>query len=381
MAKFFRGIDYDTLEEGAELTLIYEHRDVSGDEQNNSREEKTTHTIYAGDDGLYIVDEVTEFDETKTIQRRIITPDILETLKEQNHTDYRYALFTGEVDFSNYEFPSERLVSFEHVIFSGEAKFNDAKFTYRVIFKDATFGNKANFLLAKFSDVVIFVDAIFSGKAEFRYVKFVKGAWFNLVNIKNTLDFDGASIYFININNLKLVDKYATLSLMSASIDRIVLDKLTLFAHNGANRETFNVLKNLALKQNDQIKALDFHTLEMERYYLDLQSEKGRITEKIILWFEKNVSYFGTDYIRPFMIYLIWAYISYSFILNFSGQWACAESFITYLSPVSYDLVKVFGKSYTTSLGVGLFFLIYKITQFVLIYEIIKSFRMYSRRL
>jgi uncharacterized protein YjbI with pentapeptide repeats len=78
------------------------------------------------------------------------------------------------------------------------------------------------------------------------------------------------------------------LDLEHAIIDRIEYGNTKFSADK---RETFLTLKNVALKQHDQIKALEFHTQEYQSHYEKLNWNNA---DKWILGFENSVSYFAT---------------------------------------------------------------------------------------
>jgi hypothetical protein len=46
----------------------------------------------------------------------------------------------------------------------------------------------------------------------------------------------------------------------------------------------------MALKQKDNIKALDFYVLEMDKYFLELEFFSKNFFDKIILFFEKHLN-------------------------------------------------------------------------------------------
>ena len=102
-------------------------------------------------------------------------------------------------------------------------------------------------------------------------------------------------VYFYGVNFSELVNftfgvfnkrfilscvKLENLSLKGVVINSI--DCIDIEIINAANRETFLVLKNAAIKQNDSIKALEFHTKEYNKYLEELKTKnKEEITELI----------------------------------------------------------------------------------------------------
>jgi 23S rRNA A2030 N6-methylase RlmJ len=73
--------------------------------------------------------------------------------------------------------------------------------------------------------------------------------------------------------------------------------------HGNHCREPFLTLKNAALKQHDQIKALEFHTQEYQTHFKNLEWAKEDRGNKFILGFEYLVSNFGTNVWRSLVSY------------------------------------------------------------------------------
>jgi hypothetical protein len=80
-------------------------------------------------------------------------------------------------------------------------------------------------------------------------------------------------------------------SSVDSSSDGVKINTTVKYCFNADKRETFLTLKNVALKQHDQIKALEFHTQEYQSHYEKLNWNNA---DKWILGFENSVSYFAT---------------------------------------------------------------------------------------
>ena len=268
---------------------------------------------------------------------------------------------------------------FSYCIFLEEATFNDVTFEKEADFEGATFKEKADFSNAVFKESAYFSGAIFEKEAVFNMTIFNQEFAFNEINKgQEQKDFE-------------LDLKYAYI--------KQGMDYTGTVIHKAKNRETFLILKNSAIKNNDQVKALEFHTKEMEQYKADLQkpNQKAKWSDKAILWFEEKTSYFGTDPLRAILylsgLNLLWIFF---FTITISGFYN-----ITYIDSITLidyninpfhlfsnvnDKVLENEETLTNRAVIGLLLLstlnlLKNILTAILIYETIKSFRKYSRRL
>jgi len=102
------------------------------------------------------------------------------------------------------------------------------------------------------------------------------------------------------------------------------------------------------------------------------------VLDRFILTFECCTSAFGTSAIRSIGSFVFIVILFYVSINGFNYD---ARTIVDFASPLSYDIDKIFRRSDDVSdVGRYLFFL-YKILQVALIYEMIKSFRKFSRTL
>jgi hypothetical protein len=98
------------------------------------------------------------------------------------------------------------------------------------------------------------------------------------------------------------------------------------------NRETFLTLKNVALKQNDQIKALEFHTQEYQIHLKALRENKTNknLSDRFVLTFESWVSAFGTNVILSIMSFVGVVILFYVLINGFNYD---AKTIVDFVSP------------------------------------------------
>ena len=255
---------------------------------------------------------------------------------------------------------------------------------------------KQNFDKSQFTKEATFNGAKFMDSTSFKFAKFESRFILDEVNKddENKLDF----------------------SKFELDLTSTIADDISYSNHNitkVADRNTWLTLKQAAIKQNDHISALEFHKKEMEQYKQDLKkssenSKKNRILKlfngaRLILLFEQWASDFGTNALRSvlwiilitlfFEASLFWyLYINYD-AQQFNISWASfINSYLYSLNPIKHinDILSPYMTSKTpsdlinNSFGIALFGVanfIKNIVVGVLIYETIKSFRRFSRKL
>ena len=271
------------------------------------------------------------------------------------------AIFNEKAAFTNVTFKEE--VSFDSAQFTKYAKFDRVKFNKETSFNLATFNKNVTFNGAEFSGEVEFLDTIFNDGVDFRGQRvrtasnnksFTGDLCINMNNHQNAIfhqldnfmkhSYSFAMTIFHKITNsaklviLLIIPTYAKVStdilylpkfskkvdftgaifnnllnfsgveninldLKHTIIDRMEYDN-TKFSSD--NRETFLTLKNVALKQNDQIKALEFHTQEYQIHLKALRENKTNknLSDRFVLTFESWVSAFGTNVILSIMSFV-----------------------------------------------------------------------------
>ncbi|CAC9652869.1 pentapeptide repeat-containing protein [bacterium endosymbiont of Bathymodiolus sp. 5 South] len=261
--------------------------------------------------------------------------------------------------------------NFGGVKFNNGVSFNSAKFIKYASFATAKFNDEVSFNLAKFNKNVAFggtefngkvnsVETIFNDRVDFIATRFSKKVDFTSAIFNNVLNFSG----------VKSID----IDLKHAIIDRIEYGNVEF---KSDNRKTFLTLKNVALKQHDQIKALEFHAQEYQSHLKALRENKTtkNLSDKLVLTFESWVSAFGTSTIRSIISLVVIVMLFYFLINGFNYD---AKTMVNFASPLSYDIDKIF--TFVSDIDRYLFFF-YKILQVVFIYEMVKSFRKFSRTL
>ncbi len=293
--------------------------------------------------------------------------------------DFKNSIFKEDSNFSRSIFKKEAIFTGSN--FQKFVKFNGSQFKKEANFRETIFYKNADFIDAIFSEKTYFREAIFTKNVDFRYAHFMDNVSFRQVVFIQDVNFEYTVfekfLSFGQVNTRKC-DQFK-LNLKSSQIQAI--DYTDTNIEHAANRETFLILKNLALKQQDQIKALDFHVQEMEKYR---QSLSWKNLNMWLLSFEKVVSYYGTQPVIP-LICIIVLNLSMTFALIYFDYF-CLEEFVKYflhfLNPTS-SIQKIF--SDLDHLKYINFFeplnSFKNILDIVLFYELVKSFRKFSRKL
>jgi hypothetical protein len=239
------------------------------------------------------------------------------------------------------------------VEFNKETSFKHAAFNENVVFSGAKFSGEVNFVGTVFNDIVDFkiIKYIYTSNKVDPTPSFSKKVDFTSAIFNDVLDFSGVK----NIN----------IDLKHAIIDRIEYGNVEF---KSDNRETFLTLKNVAFKQHDQIKALEFHTQEYQTHLKALRKNKTtkNLSDRLVLTFEYLVSNFGTNVWRSLVSLLVLTAVFYLVINRCNLD---TESLVKFILPTSYDIDTVF--SFGVEWWGRWLFLLYKILQFVMIYEVV----------
>ena len=310
---------------------------------------------------------------------------------------FRSATFEGDAYFRNAKFAQETI--FRNVKFEKEAYFRKVVFKEKANFFKAIFHQEVKFFGVSFHRDAYFYGSAFYEKVGFQGAKFEKEANFREAIFAQKADFEKMVVkgqfIFTGVNKAKEQEHF-TLDLKLAQIEGMSYADTNI--NRADNRETFLILKSLALKNSDQVKALEFHTKEMEQYKNELKKDaKVKWSDSLILWFEETTSYFGTNPLRAisylvglnlvwilFFIITLWGWYDITYIDGMSLMDYHINP-LHLFSNVSDEVLKHHG-TLTILEVVGLLLLsllnfIKNILTAILIYEVIKSFRKYSRKL
>jgi hypothetical protein len=104
--------------------------------------------------------------------------------------------------------------------------------------------------------------------------------------------------------------QFRSICILNSNLSRIVYAGITWCPNISSNdsmsfsqlRETYKQLKNVAIKQNDKPEELKFHSLEMVSYAKELSTDRRRIGDKFILWFNSITNENGQTWIKPIIL-------------------------------------------------------------------------------
>ncbi len=358
--------------------------------------------------------------------------------KEAN---FLFATFTEQADFSNATFTEQ--ANFSFATFTEQANFSDATFKEKANFISATFKEKANFSFATFTEQANFEyatfteqanfrSATFTEKADFRYVTFEEKANFEYVTFEKEVSFNFEELNEVELNfeNSLFCDNVVFfLNTFSTDKTKLNLNLISIVILNenkfnfndnfvkalsnseGSQRETYRIFKNTMINRHSNIYALDMHKKEYSKYLSEINKKWS--TEYIILYFEKKVSEFGTNVLKSIFYWIVTLYLfaalitivgiglkpdikhsisNYEIKLENESMNILVENkstddlnkkIIMYATqPISIFSDNSFLREYDVVIMLILLCLNFSKTIFLgaLTYEIIKSFRKYSRK-
>lgn len=206
--------------------------------------------------------------------------------------DYWPSSFENSVNFSHTRF--EKHTTFWGLNFSGSAHFCYSNFKKGVDFEESVFNGELNFF-----------ESIISGDANFKHVECKKkvNAWdltclgdisFEWANFREKVNFSEMKVEngAANFHGTNFGGNAYFYTGIFHSIDLIksVIEKGVYFLDakiENANRETWRIIKNEFLKQNNRIESLKYHALEMRQYEIELFG-KGKLSKfKVIRFFHE----------------------------------------------------------------------------------------------
>lgn len=277
-----------------------------------------------------------------------------------NKFSFQNSIFVNAKFFVSF---GQRVYNLKNCIFRNSICFKGEDYTSKADFSNSIFLEDVRFKNAKFRKNVAFSDCIFHKKLDLSLAKFDENVYFNRSIFKNKLDLSS-----VEIKNILFLpnEKMNKLDLKNSTIERLkCIDVKNI---NSDNRETFQILKGLLIKQSDNILALDSYTKEMEQHYQDLKWPKNPIN-KFLLGFERIISNFGTSPLHTIASLFVLHFFIGSFMYDCPKYIDSVYQSITDISPLKerfYNGWLILGKN---------------ILNYILIYELIKSFRKYSRKL
>ncbi len=227
--------------------------------------------------------------------------------------------FAGFVDFSNCEFEE-----FDSSSYYGGVSFKHATFKHHVTFWRRSFSKTANFFSSAFLEGADFRECQFHGLLEFNHINvrggaldFQEATFENKVNawdIECTEDISFRRSNFrdkVNMTDLIVRNGLADFTganfegnayfydseIHTLNLERTVIEKSLFFlgaSIDDANRESYRVLKNEFIKQNNHLESRIYRYREMDQFdrdhFSERESSRGRPYEDRFIILANRVS-------------------------------------------------------------------------------------------
>lgn len=177
----------------------------------------------------------------------------------------------------------KQAAKFDQTVFKGVVDFHSTVFETPVCFYQTEFHNTAIFGKATFQEIVVFAYIRIGLNLALQYAEIKKGI--NLAYI-NFVDKGSLELFEINIKDFASHPRKDV-----GTFDGIYnWDKITHIQ----KQETFRILKNQALQQNNKVQALEYHANEMEAYRQVLKSSSPYFDkDRVILGFNRVTNGYG----------------------------------------------------------------------------------------
>ena len=258
-------------------------------------------------------------------------------------------------------------------IFKGSFTFYASSVLGGATFIRALFFNTVNFQGSKLQDEFILAGGLFLGEthlnASFRNID-MQNLFFGTNFILDIHRAKISKISFFVDGNMEI--PYHIFISSFKNKPSCFIGMLNLKEHNINNRGTANVLKNLALENRDQISALKFNSLEYNKHYKSLKWTKKDISDKFLLLAEREVSNYGESIIKSVTIFILF---------NFSVFLYTKYVFYTEMLPLNFNSFTKILTPYNIENWTTVPHLIFIIINSFIVYEIVKSFRKFSKKI
>ncbi len=305
---------------------------------------------------------------------------------------FNNAIFNEDVDFSSVQFKESSIflrtifkkrVSFKFSKFYQVALFDCSKFEGEVSFYEVDFLGSNQLMQIKCEKNFYISNCRFEEDIQLNAAEFKEDLLFNDdITIKKRISFYKSKMKNLLFCNIK-TSKDFSITLRYSQIEKMDYEGTDFTKAD--DRETFLILKEFALKKHDQVNALEFFKKEMETYRSILKKEKN--IDYLILSFESKISEFGTNPIVPLVSIILIAFV-FSFFVSYSVK-DCSiylETSFLLMNPTLsikniIEIVTDTKAHMVISPAIEIINFFKNLFFGVLIYESIKSFRKFSRKL
>lgn len=296
----------------------------------------------------------------------------LQNTRFEKKARFRKCNFNGKTNFSN-------------TVFKDLADFWRCTFEKNVIFYKTDFLATAVFSAASFKENVLFTYSLIDKLILFRGTKIEKG-----FDISTAIRSGEMGIFDFHVKDYKCLNK----NLSEEAYERAISETAEIPIKN--KRETFRILKQEHISQNNVVHSIEYKTLENETYLKENLSKLLRgesivscVSNLFVLSLNWLSSRFGVSYFQAAFFTLIFGGLFYYFTILSTSKYAMAVNFdwnifyeniptySSYLLPTHrFDFLgEGFGEKYSFSNWFYFFDIFGRIVIGYGIYQTIQAFR------
>lgn len=304
-------------------------------------------------------------------------------------SNFKNAVF-GEASFENVVFKKE--ADFSQVTFNAKSCFAEAKFESQAHFNNAIFQNSADFHSAIFQQDIYFHRAVFKQDLQMYRTIFERVANFYFATFDGVVNFSACVIQnprflnFVGVNTNKItideindyIDEQAEYEAKLKENIEKNRNKLDLALQHAQNlKDSFRVIKDTLLSQNNLLDAQNWHRLELYakeiemEYILEQEQHKKTKQKKGLPKYNKQ-DYQKFDFDRifillkkslsllvyliciieslPFVALIISAYMLYNFVFFCMSKLKCIviciKKIVKSINPLDWKKTKIFWQHY-----------------------------------
>lgn len=279
--------------------------------------------------------------------------------------NFSKCIFKGKVDFSSSNFEAnayfgecifEKSLGLMSCKFKGKARFHKAHFKDSVFLNNTTFTDLADFWSSTFDKNIIFYKTDFLGTTVFSNVTFNSNVLFTYTLIEKLIIFSGTKFNSgldlslailsgkISPFGIKLTDYKSENDTDDGMAYDLMVSNNALIPDKN-KRETFRILKNYFLKENNSIDYLNYSKLEHSTYKTQLWKRTRNkhtffetVQDYIILGLNYISNNHGKSYLRgiAFTMMIGWLFFYFALIatevysFGFENFWSSTQNSVKY---------------------------------------------------
>lgn len=226
--------------------------------------------------------------------------------------------YVQHCNFSNSTFKEK--IKFNSSKFYGKVFFDNTSFEKTVDFYGTEFHHPMNFYRTDFKGTVVFICAKFFKPVIFQYTNIYKNAIFRKAEFEDNVNFaymnlvEGGYLETYGVNIGKNNNGFVAEKNYALDWDKIFKAKDNI---NGWEKESQNKTRSIMMSHRDAQETYRILKKECEHHYQSLELWSKDFFNKLILWFERSVSSYGTSAGMAIIIFLLFNIIIFTFCLDY----------------------------------------------------------------